>query len=144
MERQEFLKSLGISFATICAGACLSSCGKDEITDALPLGNFVSINLVDIPTKGSFKTVNKILFVRIEDGNSATSFIAVQSNCPHQNGNLQWNKFNKLIECELHGARYNSNGTIINEPRIGGGVTKPLKTYEISVTHTQVNANINA
>ncbi len=144
MERQEFLKSLGISLAAVCAGACLSSCGKDEITATPPSGNFVSINLVDLPTKGSFKTVNKILFVRIEDGNSATSFIAVQGNCPHLNGNLQWNKFNKLIECELHGARYNLDGTIINEPRIGGGVTKPLKTYEVSVTDTQVNANTKA
>jgi cytochrome b6-f complex iron-sulfur subunit len=149
MERQQFLKSLGISFATVCAGACISSCHKDEITKTAPPAippptepplpaNTVSAKFTDFPKTGKTLIVGNVLFIRIADGNLASSFIAVQPLCPHNGGQLYWNK--SFIECGLHGARYDTMGAIKEQPRIGGGTTFPLKTYPITVTSLLVNA----
>ncbi|TAF47148.1 MAG: Rieske (2Fe-2S) protein [Sphingobacteriales bacterium] len=153
MERQEFLKSLGISFATVCASACLSSCGKDDTIKPddstpppvneppLPAGT-VSAKLSDLQSIGKSIIVEKVLFIRIADGNLASSFIAMFRLCPHNGGELFWNK--TLIECGRHGARYETNGAVKNQPRVGGGSTSPLKLYPITLTSTMVNANTNS
>ncbi len=153
MERQEFLKSLGISFAAVCAGACLSSCGKDEqpvIDDTtkpppteppLPDG-VLTAKFTDMPSIGKSIIVGKAMFVRIAESNVASSFIAFYKLCPHKGGVLT--SRNNLIECNLHGARYKLNGSIKDQPRLGGGSTSELKLYPITVTATNVNANTKA
>jgi len=151
MERQEFLKSLGISFVVVCAGSCLASCGKDEpakIDDAvtpppveeppLPAGT-VTAKFTDMPKVGNSIIVGKVLFIRLAAENIASSFVAIFKFCPHQGGDLYWN--NTSIECGKHGARYDISGAIRNQPRTGGGSTSPLKPYPLTVTATNVNAN---
>jgi cytochrome b6-f complex iron-sulfur subunit len=144
MERQEFLKTLGLSFATVCAGACLSSCTKDDSTKptavvepTLP-ADTITAKFTDMPSIGKSIIVGKVLFIRIAEGNLASSFIAMFRLCPHNGGNLFWNK--TLIECDRHGSRYNESGAIINQPRIGGGTTSPLILYPLTVTSTNINA----
>lgn len=75
MERQEFLKTLGISFATVCAGACLASCGgKDTstpgnttpppVTNPPPTtGNTASASLSNLATIGASTKVGAVLFL---------------------------------------------------------------------------------
>lgn len=151
MERQEFLKSLGISFAAVCAASCMASCGKDDsvkidepstpppaVEPPLPIGT-VSAKFTDMPTVGSSIIVGKALFIRIAPENVANSFVAVFKLCPHQGGDLVWKS--TFFDCQKHGARYEADGSIKGQPKVGGGTTSPLKLYPISVTATNVNAN---
>lgn len=148
MEREEFLKSLGISFASVCIASCLSACSKDETTKPdetpppveeppLPAGT-VTAKFTDFTVVGSRFIVDKVLFIKIEEGNLASSFIAMYRFCPHENGDLYWNK--GMIDCIKHRAAYDKNGAILSQPKTGSGTTKPLKMYPITVTATHVNA----
>jgi cytochrome b6-f complex iron-sulfur subunit len=146
MERNEFIKSLGLGVALICTGSCLSSCGSksDDATPTPgitpPAGTKVSIDLsTQLLTVGSFLTSNSILFVRIATGNTTTSFIATQALCPHQGGSLNWIQGSSSIQCSLHSAQYTSSGSVISQP-VGGGTTSALKVYATSIAGTTLTA----
>lgn len=146
MERQEFLKTLGISFAAVCAGSCLSACGKDgdntpnNGTTPPPTGTFVSANLSDLTTVGSFKVVNSVLFFRMAMGNTPASFGATQATCPHQSAALVWKQTENLIQCTRHSAKYSTSGEILAQPS-DGGMTSKLSVYPITaVSETTVTA----
>ncbi len=144
MEREEFLKSLGISFASVCIASCLSACSKDETTPPIeepPLPVTVTAKFTDFTAVGSRFIVDKVLFIKIEEGNLASSFIAMYRFCPHENGDLYWNK--GMIDCIKHRAAYDKNGAILSQPKTGSGTTKPLKMYPITVTETHVNAKVS-
>jgi len=152
MERQEFLKTLGISFAAVCAGACLASCGgKDTstpgnttpppVTNPPPTGNTVSANLSSLTNIGSSTKVSGVLFFRIGSADVAASFVATEAICPHQGGNLNWLQNQNLIQCDLHAAQYTTSGSV-NAPPVGGGNTRALKIYATTVNSTTVTATI--
>ncbi|OAQ41866.1 hypothetical protein A5893_01745 [Pedobacter psychrophilus] len=153
MERQEFLKTLGISFAAVCAGSCLASCGsKDTSTPSNPnppvtnppvaTGSTVSANLSSLATVGASTKVSNVLFFRIASGDTASSFVATEAICPHQAGNLNWFQNQNLIICDLHASQYQQNGTVVSQPQ-GGGSTRTLKIYSTTVTSTSVIATIS-
>jgi cytochrome b6-f complex iron-sulfur subunit len=154
MERHEFLKTLGISFAVACAGSCLASCGgKDTSTPSnnpnpIPpptgggTGSTVSANLSNLTTVGSSTKVGGVLFFRIATGDTSSSFVATEAICPHQAGNLNWVQNQNKIICDLHASTYQQNGTVISQP-VGGGSTRTLKIYNTSVNATSVVATIS-
>ena len=143
MERQEFLKTLGISFAAVCAGSCLSACGKDDATPAPapPTGSTVSANLSDLSTIGAKVIVSGVAFFRIAAGGTASSFIATEPLCTHQSGNLNWVQSSNLILCDRHSAKFNSSGVNISPP-LGGGSASDLKTFVVTVNGATVNAKV--
>ncbi len=153
MERQEFLKTLGISFAAVCAASCLSSCGgKDASTPSNPnppvtnppvaTGSTVSANLSSLATVGASTKVSGILFFRIATGDTPSSFVATEAICPHQAGNLNWFQNQNLIVCDLHASQYQQNGSVVSQPQ-GGGSTRTLKIYSTTVNSTSVVATIS-
>jgi cytochrome b6-f complex iron-sulfur subunit len=153
MERQEFLKTLGISFAVACAGSCLASCGgKDTSTpgNTIPpvtnppptTGNTATASLSNLTTIGSSTKVGAVLFFRIATGNTPSSFVATEAICPHQAGNLNWVQSDNRIICDLHASTYQQNGTVISQP-VGGGSTRALKIYSTTVNTTSVVATIS-
>ena len=80
MERNEFIKSLGLGVALICTGSCLSSCGGKS-DDPAPTpggggpapGTKAEVNLsTQLLTIGSFTTVSGVLFVRLAAGNATS------------------------------------------------------------------------
>lgn len=154
MERQEFLKTLGISFAVACAGACLASCGgKDTATpgnnNASPLinptpatGNTATASLSNLTTVGSSTKVGAVLFFRIATGDMPSSFVATEAICPHQAGNLNWIQSQNIIRCDLHASTYESNGSVVSQP-VGGGSTRTLKIYSTTVNATSIIATIS-
>lgn len=154
MERQEFLKSLGLGFATVCAGACLASCGGGDdtstpgntnpppTTNPPPVtGNTATASLSNLATVGSSTKVGAVLFFRIAAGDMPSSFVATEAQCPHQAGNLNWIQSQDLIRCDLHSATFQKNGTTISQP-VGGGNARNLKIYSTTVNATSVVATL--
>lgn len=146
MERDEFLKTLGISFAMVCAGTCLHSCGKgspDETGSPNPPGgggggsNTASVNISTMANVGSQQTVNGVLFIRMASANAASSFVATEAICPHQGGTLTWQQ-DKII-CGNHAATYSSTGAVTGQPN-DGGQTRALKIYPVTLTGTTLTA----
>jgi cytochrome b6-f complex iron-sulfur subunit len=158
MERQEFLKSLGLGFATVCAGACLASCGGGDDTSTPgnttppttppttnpppPATNTVTANLSSLTTVGSSTKVNSVLFFRIAAGDTASSFVATEAQCPHQGGNLNWIQGQDIIRCDTHSATFQKNGTNVSPP-VGGGSARSLKIYSTTVNATSVIATLS-
>ncbi|WP_406824225.1 ubiquinol-cytochrome c reductase iron-sulfur subunit [Pedobacter sp. KACC 23697] len=147
MERNEFIKSLGLGVAMVCTGACFSACGKKS--DALepnnpnggvPSGTTASVDLsTQLLTVGASVTVNSILFIRIAAGNASTSFVATQAVCPHQGGTLTFIQDSNYIQCGLHSSRYTTSGSILAQPN-GGGTTSALKVYPLTVSGNKLTA----
>lgn len=159
MERQEFLKTLGISFATVCAGACLASCGGGDDSSTPnntnppatnPPGtnppatgnNTVTASLSSLTNVGSSVRVGAVLFFRIAAGDTPSSFVATEASCPHQGGNLNWIQNQNIIRCDLHSATFQSNGSVTSQP-VGGGSARTLRIYATTVNGTSVVATVS-
>ncbi|RYG00294.1 MAG: Rieske (2Fe-2S) protein [Chitinophagaceae bacterium] len=150
MERNEFIKSLGLGVALIGTGSCLSSCGGKKSDDPTPtpggggppVGTTASVDLSSaLSTVGSFTTVNGVLFVRLATGNATSSFTATQATCPHQGGTLNWIAASNLIQCSLHAAQYTSGGSVSRQPN-DGGTTSALKVYPLTLAGTTLTATV--
>ncbi|MOA57987.1 Cytochrome b6-f complex iron-sulfur subunit [compost metagenome] len=63
----------------------------------------------------------------------ASSFVALEAVCPHEQGSIFYNVNKANLECSLHSSRYNLDGTVINGPVNSSGNTRTLKLYYISV-----------
>lgn len=151
MERNEFIKSLGLGIALVCTGSCMSGCGGSKSDDPAPKpggggvapGTKAEVNLAtQLMTVGSFVTVNGVLFVRLAAGNVTTSFVATQASCPHQGGTLNWVQASNLIQCSLHSSQYSTTGSVLAQPS-DGGTTSALKVYSTSITGTTLTATVS-
>jgi Rieske Fe-S protein len=65
--------------------------------------------------------------------------VATEAICPHEGGNLLWQQSSNKIQCDKHSATYSSSGTVLSGP-IGGGSTRALKIYTITLTGTTLTA----
>lgn len=152
MERNEFIKSLGLGMALVCTGSCFSGCGSKS-DDATPsptpdggtpsAGTKVNVDLgTQLLTVGSFLSTGGVLFVRLAAGNAPASFAATQASCPHQGGALNWIQANNVIQCSLHASRYTSAGAVVAQPN-DGGTTTALKVYTTTVTGNTLTATVS-
>lgn len=148
MERNEFIKSLGLGVAMVCTGACFSACGKKSDSPepskpnggGVPSGTTASVDLsTQLLTVGASITVNSILFIRTATGNASTSFVATQAVCPHQGGALSFIQASNYIQCGLHSSRYTTSGSILAQPN-DGGTTSALKVYPLTVSGNSLTA----
>ncbi|GAA3979761.1 hypothetical protein GCM10022246_34730 [Pedobacter ginsengiterrae] len=148
MERNEFLKSLGLGVALACTGSCFSSCGKKSDAPGptnpgggtTPPGSTVSVDLnSQLLAIGSSLVLSGILFIRTASGNATTSFAATQATCPHQGGSLGFIQANNYIQCSLHSSRYTTTGSILAQPN-DGGTTSALKVYPLTISGTTLTA----
>jgi hypothetical protein len=140
MERDEFLKSLGISLAMVCVGTCFESCGKkggDETGEPESgNGQMASVDMSALASVGSKTIVNGVLFLRIAAGNTNAAFLATQATCTHAGGPLTWVASENKIQCQLHGAEFTTTGSVSKGP-----ATTALKVYPITVTGTTLTVN---
>lgn len=152
MERDEFIKSLGLGLALVCTGTCFQACkkGGDDDTgepDPNPPGGGGGGNKpsIDISTKitnvGDSAVVNGVLFIRIAAGNQVSSFAATESICPHQGGNLIWKSSEQRIQCQTHFSEYNSSGAVLSGPQDGGS-TRALKIYALTLNGSTLTAAV--
>ncbi len=148
MERNEFIKSLGLGVALVCTGACFSACGKKSDSPepgnptggGAPSGTTASVDLsTQLLAIGASAVVNGILFIRTAAGNTTTSFAATQAICPHQGGALSFIQASNYIQCALHSSRYTTSGSILAQPN-DGGTTSALKVYPLTVSGNTLTA----
>lgn len=158
MERDEFLKSLGLGLALVCTGSCMSGCGKSgdgpEKPDTNPPpagggggggggGTTASVNLdTQIKAIGEQATVGGVLFYRIAPGNTPASFVATESVCPHQAGQLVWKQNLNRVQCTLHSSEYSTTGAVLQQPQGSAGTTRALKIYSTTVSGTTLTATV--
>jgi cytochrome b6-f complex iron-sulfur subunit len=153
MEREEFIKSLGLGLALLCTGSCMSGCGKGGTGTPDPEtkppvggggnGSTASVNLASqIMAIGDQVTVNGVLFFRVAAGNVPASFVATESVCPHQGGSLVWKQALSKIQCQLHFSEYGTSGAVLQGPQNSAGNTRTLKIYSTVVSGTTLTATI--
>lgn len=150
MERDEFIRSLGLGLALVCTGTCFQACKKGGNDDTgepgpNPPGGGDNKSSIDISTKitnvGDSTAVNGVLFIRIAAGNQVSSFAATEAVCPHQGGNLVWKSGEQRIQCQTHFSEYSSSGAVLSQPQ-GGGATRALKVYALTLNGNTLTAAV--
>jgi Rieske Fe-S protein len=152
MEREEFIKSLGLGLALVCTGSCFSGCGKsggggpENKPDPGAGGGDNNKATVDLATQlkaiGDQAKANGVLFFRIADGNTTAAFVATEAICPHQGGDLVWKQTDNFIQCQLHFSEYSTSGSILQGPQGSSGNTRTLKIYSTAISGTKLTATI--
>ncbi len=138
MERDEFIKNLGLGLIAVCGASTLAACSNKTTPSPAPTNNGGKTATIDLAAKitnvGDQVVTGSILVFRIAAGNAPASFVATEAFCPHQSGNLNWINGQSLILCDLHAAQYTNKGAIIRGPQNSSGVTRALKIYSTTVT----------
>lgn len=139
MERDEFLKKLGIGVLAVCAGCGIASCGSkvdvDHLgqTSGIPAagsGNVFSIDLNnDIKNIGDSIKSSGIILVRLAADNIASSFTAVQLTCTHQGSSINYNSVQGIFICPNHGSEFSKNGSLLLGP-----AASPLHQYSVVIS----------
>jgi cytochrome b6-f complex iron-sulfur subunit len=154
MEREEFIKSLGLGLALLCTGSCISGCGGKGDTGTPDTGtnppgggggsgNTATVDLAtQLMAVGDQATANGVLFFRIAAGNSTASIVATESICPHQGGSLVWKNAINKIQCQLHFSEYSTAGAVLQGPQNTTGATRTLKIYSTALSGTKLTATI--
>ncbi|TBW30058.1 ubiquinol-cytochrome c reductase iron-sulfur subunit [Gramella sp. KN1008] len=149
MKRGEFLISAGKGVLLVCSGSCvLAGCSSGDDGGNEPPGNggngpsTVSVSLSTLSQVGDQTTKSEVLFFRIAEGDTVSSFVATEALCPHQGGTLKWEQDNGYIECQLHFSRYEPDGDTIRQPQGAEGTTRDLVTYSLTISNGNLIATI--
>lgn len=142
MERKEFLSKIGGSIAFTCVACMMAACSKEETTTGgstgptppTPGGNsstvILAINLAtQILQVNEFVADKGVIVIRTATGNTAASFSAFSSVCPHAGSTVTYNKNNTSFNCAAHGSNFSSTGAVTGGPA-ASGLTK--MTIEIA------------
>lgn len=142
MERKDFLNKIGGSIAFTCVACMMAACSKDEATTGgstgptppTPGGNsstvILAINLAtQILAVNEFVADKGVIVIRTATGNTAASFSAFSSVCPHAGSTVTYNKNNTTFNCAAHNSNFSSTGAVTSGPS-ASGLTK--MTIEIA------------
>jgi Rieske Fe-S protein len=144
MERKEFLSKIGGSLAFTCVACMMAACSKEETTPGgstgptptppTPGGNsstvILAINLAtQILAVNEFVADKGVIVIRTATGNTAASFSAFSSVCPHAGSTVTYNKNNTSFNCAAHGSNFSNTGAVTSGPS-ASGLTK--MTIEIA------------
>jgi len=141
MERDEFLKKLGLGVALVCTGSCFQGCSKggEEPEPVNNSGNTASIDITTLTAVGSAAKANGVLFIRVAPGSVITSFVATSAICPHMGSNLNWVQSENHIECENHHAKFQTSGAVKAHPN-NGDTVGALQVYSTVLNGTTLTA----
>lgn len=123
------MQESSFAFAGVCL-AC-SGCTKQKQQQPQNSGSVVlfTINLdVQLLNKGDSLLSKNVLVVRLAVTNNTTSFTAVQRDCTHAGGFLEWNKTAERFICPVHGSEFSASGLVEVGPAVN-----PLKQYKIVI-----------
>jgi cytochrome b6-f complex iron-sulfur subunit len=147
MKRGEFLRSLGLSSATLmafyCLGTTMSSCGskQDDPDPSTGGGSGVSgttsgnnINFtVDLTnstysklkTAGSFEVIGDVLVAFT----SSNGYVALSKICTHEGETLRYRSQQNDLFCSRHSSEFSLTGAVEQGP-----ATTALKAYKASAS----------
>jgi len=60
-------------------------------------------------------------------------FLALSAICPHLNCIVNWNQILKKFECPCHGAKFNTNGEVVEGPP-----PRPLDIYSLKIVEEKL------
>lgn len=146
MKRKDFLRSVGQGIIITCAGACLSQCSTGDSPSGNnnpPASGEVSANLSAIPNIGDQTAKNGVLFIRIAEGSTSSSFIATEAFCPHQGGQLVWLDNEDIIQCQLHFAEFQPDGDVLQGPQGSSGNVRKLQVYSTNIASGVITASVS-
>lgn len=137
MERREFLGNLSGPVVAVCA-VCLGACSKssDSVNPSspnpgspTPPTGSVTIDLAsNLTTIGSSIVTGGIIVVRLSNGNTPSSFTAVQVACTHQGTSINFDAANNRFVCPNHGSIFTTSGAVTLGP-----ASSALKQFTISI-----------
>ena len=128
ISRKEFIEQVGVGAAVLFVAACAGSCKKTSSTPSGPTNvNFtVDVSTGALSSNGGYLIQSGVIVARTSTG----SFVAVSATCTHAGGTLGFTSSN-IFQCPLHGATFNTSGTVT-----GGPATTNLQKY-----NTALNGN---
>lgn len=135
MERKAFLRSIGAGAAFALTFPCLQGCTSDSDPgggEEIPTGVDFTIDLSGpdgdaLQNNGDFIIRNEVVVARNLEG----AFVAASRICSHeQNAGVSFVEIQGgIFECEVHGSRFDQNGTPLNT------ITQnPLKIFRTSLS----------
>lgn len=136
IDRKEFMRQVGISFGAIMLMNCLQSCGDGgEIPDPTTPTNTnldFTININDatyssLKNNGGFVVVKaqNVIVARVD----ATTWIAVDSRCTHEQTTIGYRSASNDFLCPNHGSTFSSTGAVTKGP-----ATAALTKYKTTFT----------
>jgi cytochrome b6-f complex iron-sulfur subunit len=135
MKRNEFLTTLTGGFSVACVACMAQACSKDEsgapaAVNAPGSTTGFSVNLdTELKTINNFIARNGVIVFRISSGNTAASFVAYSTVCPHEGATVEYNASATSFLCPAHGSTFSSTGALIQGP-----ATKGLKVLAVELT----------
>lgn len=129
IKRNEFLKKLGFSGASLFALYTLDSCQNES--NVAPLTGDITVDLADasnaqLKTNGGYVIKNGVVIARV----NATTYIAATLTCSHEGKNQIVFKSNEWY-CTAHGARFDQTGKGLNTEG-----KKGLKIYQTTLLNS--------
>lgn len=129
MNREEFLKQLGITAWLTCTGSVILSCSQDDPAPAASTLDFVldltlSQNAA-LNTVGGSLAVNGIIIARL----SSTEFVALSRACTHQGTAINYRAGQNDFLCPNHGSRFATSGAVLQGP-----ASTALRKYNTELT----------
>lgn len=127
MKRNEFLTTLTGSFSTVCVACMVSACSKDENGAPAPVNtpptsnSGLTINLeTELRAVNNFVAKNGFIAIRTASGNTAASFVAFSSVCPHAGATVEYREGSSSFLCAAHGSTFSSSGDLVQGPATRG------------------------
>jgi cytochrome b6-f complex iron-sulfur subunit len=147
MERDEFILKLSTGALAICMGCSLVGCssksnpGPSDATapnaPAKGSGNVFNVDLSSSLTGiGDSESMNGVILVRIAAGNVAGSFTAVQVQCTHQGGTINYNNNQSIFICPVHGSEFSQLGAVLEGP-----ATVALQKYTVTINNNTLTVS---
>jgi len=142
MDRKEFIKSLGMSSASLMAFYCmgnLTSCISKSYDPTLANKNIGTIPKIDftldlnmyfpnLKVNGGYDYKDNIIIARTFTGD----FVALSKICTHQGVTVNFVSGKNNFNCPNHDSNFTTTGSVINGP-----ADLPLKAYK--TTYDNVN-----
>ena len=141
MKRTQFLNTVSGGLAAVCVSCLAAACSSNEAptpntpsggNNPNPVTNAFKVNL-DSELRGvnEFIARNGIILIRTAIGNTALSFLAVSSVCPHAGATVEYNNTKFSFLCAAHGSTFSSDGSLVLGP-----ATKGLSKLLVEITGT--------
>lgn len=136
MNREEFLNKLSGGLAASCVACLAAACSQDApVTPGngpiVPTSG-LTINLAtEIRNVNEFIAKSGVIVIRTATGNTAASFLAFSSSCPHAGATVEYNSSTSTFFCAAHGSAFSANGALVQGP-----ATRGLTKLSVDITGT--------
>jgi cytochrome b6-f complex iron-sulfur subunit len=119
MTRKDFISQVGKSAALLLVPACitgLNSCKKSDSSTKKPkiIDFTLDISSGPLATNGGALITDGVIVARTTTGD----FIAVDSDCTHQNITVNYVPSNNSFHCSGHGSNFDANGNVTTGPAV--------------------------